>query len=84
MQQHVDQFIKVLLESIMSAKVTIENEYMGLVFSIDKLRHPLLRHVPCQPEPGTSDYHISTIDFLTLRLPAVNSEFPKYITLRMS
>lgn len=75
MQTHVDLFIKVLLESMVSAKVTIENEYMALIFSIDKLRHPILRRVPCQPEPETSDYHISINDFLTLRLPAVSSEF---------
>jgi hypothetical protein len=74
MQTRNDVFIKVLLESIVAAKVTIENEYMSLICSIDGLRHPLLRHVQYQPDVQSSDYAISVPEFLTLRLPIVNSE----------
>jgi hypothetical protein len=52
----------------------MENEYMSLVFSIDKFRHPLLRHVPCQPPVQTSDYTISVPEFLTLRLPTIDGK----------
>ena len=74
LQTRNDVFIEVLLESMAAAKVTIENEYMSLVFSIDRLRHPLLRHVPCQPSIESSDYVISVPEFFTLRLPTVDSE----------
>ncbi|EGO22248.1 hypothetical protein SERLADRAFT_472803, partial [Serpula lacrymans var. lacrymans S7.9] len=40
-----DYFVEVLLESIVSATVTLEHEYMSLLFSIDRLHHPLLRGV---------------------------------------
>jgi hypothetical protein len=74
MQTRNDAFIEILLESMAAAKVTIENEYMSLIFSIDRLRHPLLHHVPCQPFMESSDYVISVPEFFTLRLPTVDSE----------
>ena len=74
MQTRNDLFVKVLLESIVAAKVTMENEYMSLFFSIDRHRYPLLRHVPCQPPLQASDYVISVPEFLALRLPTVHSE----------
>ena len=60
---------------MVAAKVTMEHEYMSLVFSIDRLRHPLLRHVPCQPSMEKSDYIISVPEFFTLRLPVVDSGY---------
>ena len=62
----------VLLESMVSKRLTLENEYVALVFSIDQLRHPLLRRVPCLPKPGSSDCVISATEFRTLRLPIIN------------
>lgn len=78
MQTRNDIFVKVLLESIVAAKVTIENEYMSLVFSIDRLRYPLLRHIPCQPPSPTSVYSISVLEYMTLRLPILSSELFSY------
>lgn len=52
----------------------MEHEYMSLVFSIDRLRHPLLRHIPCQRPLETADYVISVPQFFTMRLPAVDGE----------
>lgn len=62
----------ILLESMVSKRLTLENEYVALVFSIDQLRHPLLRHVPCEAKPGSSDFVISVAEFKTLRLPIIN------------
>jgi len=59
---------------MVSAKITIENEYMSLLFSIDGLQHPLLCTVPCQPI-GTIDYSISKADFLTQRLSIIKVIF---------
>jgi len=70
-----DLFVKVLLESIVAAKVTIENEYVAMLFSIDRLRHPLLRNVLCQRSLHTSEFVISIPEFLTMRLPVVNTVF---------
>jgi hypothetical protein len=74
LQDQKDLFIKVLLESLVSAKITIENEYMSLLFSVDGLQHPLLYAVPCQIIPGTTNFNISKAEFLTQRLPIMNGE----------
>lgn len=74
LQNYNDRFIPVLLQSFVSRKVTLENEYMALVLTIDHLKHPLLRHIPCQLKPGATEYSISISEFLDLRLVAVESE----------
>lgn len=66
--------MEVLFQAIVSAKITLENEYMALVFTADKLRHPMLHNIPCQPRIGFTDYAISTSDFLALRVPAIEGE----------
>ena len=72
MQTHPDRFMTVLLESILSKHLTLENEYAALRFSIDRLRHPLLRRVSCVLKPGSNNFVISVTEFKTLRLPIIN------------
>ncbi|KII85768.1 hypothetical protein PLICRDRAFT_44168 [Plicaturopsis crispa FD-325 SS-3] len=71
---HTDRFLDVLLESMVSPKITLENEYMSLLFSIDGLAHPLLRGVPCQLEPGV-DLEMSRGEFLNCRQAILKAMF---------
>jgi len=70
-----DRFVDILLESIVTPKVTIEHEYMSLLLSIDGLRHPLLRDMPCEREEGMTDYKISRKEFLERRLSYAHTIF---------
>ncbi|OSX59709.1 hypothetical protein POSPLADRAFT_1048198 [Postia placenta MAD-698-R-SB12] len=70
-----ERFIDVLLESIVTAKVTIEHEYLSLLWSIDGLRHPLFRGMPCEVPADTTDYNISRREFLENRLAFVERMF---------
>jgi hypothetical protein len=73
----------VLWESLVSSEITIEHEYVSLVFSVDGLQHPLLRGVPCHLGPGEVDYDIPQQTFLDLRLQVLESElwfFADYIS----
>lgn len=59
---------------MVSPNITLENEYLSLVLSIDGLRHLLLRGIPCQIEPDKVDYDISKAQFLQLRVPIIESK----------
>ncbi len=56
--------------------VTIEHDYASLLFSIDDLRHPLLRDLPIDdPDPeGDGDYHLKKSDFHEKRLAMIEGE----------
>ena len=73
-QTYQFQFIDVLMQALVTAKVTIEHEYMSLLLSIDGLRHPLLEDMPCTREEEAVDYKIVKKDFLDKRLSFVQSE----------
>lgn len=74
LQTYQFQFIDVLMQALAAAKVTIEHEYMSLLFSIDGLRHPLLEDMPCMREEEAADFKMSQKDFLDKRLSFVQSE----------
>ncbi|TFY61854.1 hypothetical protein EVJ58_g4250 [Rhodofomes roseus] len=65
------QFLDVLLQCLVAAKITIEHEYMSLLCSIDGLRHPLLEDMPCTQDAESADYKISRKDFADKRLSFV-------------
>ncbi|CCL98524.1 uncharacterized protein FIBRA_00523 [Fibroporia radiculosa] len=76
-----DRFIDVLLESMVSPKVTIEHEYMALLFSIDYLRHPLLADIICERDEATGDYQISRLHFLERRATFLHKIFENLASL---
>jgi hypothetical protein len=59
---------------MVSPKITIENEYASLLFSIDGLEHPLLRGIPYVLAPGMRDYEISRVEFVDLRFQILNGD----------
>ena len=67
-QVHMDRFIDVLLESMATPNVTIEHDYASLLFSIDRLHHPLLFELPIDPPGEDGDYHLTRHGFVDKRL----------------
>ncbi|OBZ69025.1 hypothetical protein A0H81_11232 [Grifola frondosa] len=65
---YTDRFTDVLFESLVPSRVTLEHDYVSLLFSIDGLRHPLLHDIPCELPDNTIDYKLSAEDFSEKRL----------------
>ncbi|KLO13255.1 hypothetical protein SCHPADRAFT_852723 [Schizopora paradoxa] len=55
-RSHQDAFLKVLMESLVTFKVTLEGEYAMLLFSIDGLRHCILRDLPVERSETTGQF----------------------------
>ncbi|KZP26671.1 hypothetical protein FIBSPDRAFT_1040698 [Athelia psychrophila] len=70
---YTDRFVGVLLEALATAKISMEHEYFAELLAVDGMRHRLLRRMPCQPLPGTSDYTISATDFMALRSSIIDA-----------
>ncbi|TCD67784.1 hypothetical protein EIP91_011970 [Steccherinum ochraceum] len=64
-----DRYMKVLLQSFVVAKPTLEHDYAALVFSTDDLRHRILEGLPSlERENPLEDYKISVNHFLAARV----------------
>ncbi|KAG0694427.1 Mus7/MMS22 family-domain-containing protein [Suillus ampliporus] len=70
-----DYFIEVLLACTVPFKTTIEHEYASIVFTLDGLRHPLLRGVVAEPSTGSSTFEISLEEYSTIRQTLIESVF---------
>jgi hypothetical protein len=67
MKAYEDYFVEILLMGAVPFKTTIEHEYTSIVFTLDGLRHPLLRGVMVEPSAGSSTFEISIEEFSTIR-----------------
>jgi hypothetical protein len=65
--------MQVFLESIVTAKVTVEHEYLNLFFHIDGFQHPLLLGVT-DIWLSQSTLPISVSDFLEIQLPIIRGK----------
>ncbi|KAG2150243.1 Mus7/MMS22 family-domain-containing protein [Suillus bovinus] len=70
-----DYFIEVLLTCTVSSKTTIEHEYASVIFTLDGLRHPLLRGVLAEPSTGSSAFEISLEEYSIVRQTLIESVF---------
>ena len=55
--KHKDSFFDVLFESLVTSELTIEHQYISLLFSVDGLQHPLVDGLPrrgCERLEGQS------------------------------
>ncbi|KAG2068935.1 hypothetical protein BDR04DRAFT_1157335 [Suillus decipiens] len=68
-----DHFIEVLLACTVPSKTTIEHEYASIVFTLDGLRHPLLRGVLAEPSTGSPTFEISLEEYSTVRQTLIES-----------
>ncbi|KAL5513076.1 hypothetical protein ACEPAH_3474 [Sanghuangporus vaninii] len=59
-------FFAVLLQCLVAYKVTMENEYLSTLLSVDGLRHPFLRELPVT-RASEQEYCLSRSDFLEKR-----------------
>jgi hypothetical protein len=80
-QSHKDIFFDVLLESLVTRTITMEHEYASLLFSVDGLRHPLLRNIDF-PKGANGDYIITYHSFSQTRIQILSSQLHKPSYLR--
>ena len=66
----MEQFVEVLLRSMATPNVTLEHDYASLLFSIDRLYHPLLDQLPINPPAADGDFHLTRQEFIEKR-PAI-------------
>ncbi|KAI0819256.1 Mus7/MMS22 family-domain-containing protein [Trametes gibbosa] len=66
---YTDRFINILLECLATRAVTLEHDYASLLFSVDKLRHPLLHDLPVGNPGEDGDYHLTRREFSEKQLP---------------
>ncbi|KAJ3898749.1 Mus7/MMS22 family-domain-containing protein [Lentinula edodes] len=62
-----DYFIETLFNCLIPVKVTVEHDFLSCIFSIDGLRHPLLRNLPVTLPPYPKILALSKNDFTTSR-----------------
>ncbi|KAL1950542.1 hypothetical protein VTO73DRAFT_5666 [Trametes versicolor] len=65
---YTDRFINVLFECLAARLVTLEHDYASLLFSVDKLHHPLLHELPVGDPGVDGDYHFTKHEFAEKRL----------------
>lgn len=66
-QKLKDYFIETLFNCLIPVKVTVEHDFLSCIFSIDGLRHPLLRNLPVTLPPYPKILALSKNDFTTSR-----------------
>ncbi|CDO69890.1 hypothetical protein BN946_scf184884.g49 [Trametes cinnabarina] len=72
---YTDRFVDVLFESLATPTVTLEHEYASLLWSIDKLHHPLFRGLSVGETGDDGDYHLTKHDFSEKRLELLGAMF---------
>lgn len=70
-QSHKDNFFDVLFESLVTSELTMEHQYVSLLFSVDGLQHPLVDGLLLQ-RGLDGDYLVTESDFEPLRLTTIN------------
>ena len=69
-QSHKENFFDVLFESLATPELTMEHQYISLLFSVDGLQHPLVDGLVLQRGPD-GDYLVTKQDLEPLRLTAI-------------
>ncbi|KAH8116315.1 Mus7/MMS22 family-domain-containing protein [Phellopilus nigrolimitatus] len=68
-------FLVVLLESLVSFRITMENEYSSLLLSVDGLRHTMLRALPIDRESELVDFRLSRGRFIEKRIGILEASY---------
>ena len=69
-----------LLESLVAYRVTVEHEYVSLVFTMDGLRHTMLRGIPIQREYEQDDFSLSKAQYLDLRFQITRCKYSRCLS----
>jgi len=69
-QSHKDSFFDVLFESLATSELTMEHQYVSLLFSIDGLQHPLVDGIALQ-RGLDGDYLVTEQEFNPLRMTVI-------------
>ena len=83
----MNRALQVFFLALVSDSLTLENEYVSWLLSIDCLRHPLFAGATTVLGPrddASADYQFSADKFLELRLPLIRGNVNKYGSLAYS
>lgn len=69
-QSHKDNFFDVFFESLVTPELTMEHQYVSLLFSVDGLQHPLVDGLVLQ-RGFDGDFLVTEPDFEPLRLSTI-------------
>ncbi|KAI0769083.1 Mus7/MMS22 family-domain-containing protein [Trametes elegans] len=72
---YTDRFIDVLFECMATPIITLEHDYTSLLFSIDRLHHPLFHDLPAGAPGDDGDYHLAKHEFSEKRLALLRGMF---------
>ncbi|KAI0647862.1 Mus7/MMS22 family-domain-containing protein [Trametes meyenii] len=68
-------FVNVLFEAMATRVVTLEHDFVSLLLSIDRLRHPLFQDLPVGARGEDGDYHLTKQEFTEKRLTFLERMF---------
>ncbi|KAI6149743.1 Mus7/MMS22 family-domain-containing protein [Pisolithus tinctorius] len=71
--KYQDDFINVLLTSSVSSVLSIEHEYASVVFTLDRLQHPLLRGAPFDPVGHGRRFEIGEVEYQEKRVQLLDA-----------
>ncbi|TDL22229.1 hypothetical protein BD410DRAFT_749010 [Rickenella mellea] len=74
-QKFQHTFLSVFLESMVTARVSLEHEYVSLLLSIDSLRHPMLCNLPVKRNAPNQEFELTKSEFIDLRLSILEGIF---------
>ncbi|OCB85427.1 hypothetical protein A7U60_g7436 [Sanghuangporus baumii] len=80
---HEKHFFAVLLQCLVAYRVTMENEYLSTLLSVDGLRHPFLRELPVT-RASEQEYRLSRSDFLEKREALIAGIFDNLNSILLS
>lgn len=60
---------------MVTARVTVENEYLSLLLSVDGLRHPMFRGLPVQRDSEDVDFSMTRAQFLMQRTSIIEGSY---------
>jgi len=83
----MNRALQVFFRALVSDSLTLENEYLSWLLSIDCLRHPLFAGTATVLGPrhdASADYQFSADKFLELRLPLIRGNANEYLFLASS
>lgn len=73
-QEYRPHFISVLLQSLVIRRLTMENEYISLLLSLDGLHYPLLHEIPVKKLPEKEDFHLTPGEYFEARVSIISRQ----------
>ena len=74
-KDYESHFLTVLLPCLVAYRITMENDYVSALLSVDGLRHPLLRGLPVTRRSEQEEFHMTRADFIDKRINFITGKY---------